>query len=99
MSFGFTFFFAEESVVAAGVASTEEAKRLTGRDEAEETIGVAVAVAVFEVAVTICLLFPPRRFSEGTLERTPEGTAGISKTLRQRGHLKGAWPIQFESEL
>jgi len=68
-------------VEAADAASTEEAKRLTGKYEAE-TVGRTAADA--------CLLLLPRRFS------TRMGvTAGISKTARHRGHLKGALPISF----
>ena len=63
--------------MAAGVASTEEAKRLAGNDEAE-TIGVTGAVAG-----AISLLFLT----------SAAGGAGISKTLRHTRHLKGTWAI------
>ena len=102
ISFGFTFVFpevpAEEAVEEVVeeveiVASTEEAKRLMGRDEAEET---AVGVAITDAEVAACLPLPlPPHFS------TTAGTAAetvvvgmIPKTLRHTGHLKGAWPIQ-----
>jgi len=88
ISFGLTFFFADkpavEEIEAIGeegrVASTEEAKRLTGRDEAE-TVWVAVTVAA-------CLLFLPRGFSTTSVAGTAAVGAGAngisSKTLRHR---------------
>ena len=83
ISFGFTFFAEDKPVVeeVVTVASTEEAKRLTGRDEAEETIGEAIkatAAAWFSTTAGIGI---------GGAE------AGISKTARHIGHLKGASPI------
>ena len=65
------------------VASTVEAKWLTGRDEAKMAVAVVVAV---------CLPFPflPRPLSaEAAAEATTTAVAvvGISKTVRHTGHL------------
>ena len=87
ISFGFTCFFADkpavegvETIKEEGVASTEDAKRLTGSDEAE-TVWVAVTVAA-------CLLFLPRGFSTTSVAGTAAVGAGAngisSKTLRHR---------------
>jgi len=62
-----------------GPARTEEAKRLTGKEEAE-TVEVEVAVAAD------CLPCVPRLFSAAT-------AVGISKTARHTGHFKGGWSI------
>jgi len=66
------------------VTSTEEAKRLAGKEDAEAKVAVAVEVAA-------CLPFLPRRFS--TIGAAAVASVGISKTARHTGHLKGALPI------
>ena len=76
---------AMEEEVTVAVASTEAAKKLTRRDEAE-------TVAV--VAVATCLPFLPRRFSTATgIPGAAIEEAGISKTARHTGHLKGGLSI------
>ena len=84
ISFGFTFAVEEPE---AAVASTEDAKRFTGKDEAEAK---AEAVEV-EDEVAACL---PRRFSTATgIPGAAIEEAGISKTARHTGHLKGGLSI------
>ena len=81
MSFGFTFFPADDPAAEVPstvlwVASTEEAKRLAGRDEAKEALGGSDFV-----------LFSRLLFSSAA------AAAGISKMARHTGHLKGALPV------
>ena len=104
----------DEEVTAAEedevVACTEEAKRLTGRDEAETVFVTVVTAAGLEALAALISLRLPRRFSIITpeagagigAETVAETVAvdGISKTLRQTGHLNGALPIHnFKGKL
>ena len=67
----------------AAVASTVEAKWLTGRDEAEMAVAVVVAVC-------LPFTFLPRPFSTAAAAGTTTtavAVVGISKTARHTGHL------------
>ena len=78
--------YGEKAAAAAAAASTEETKGFAGKNEAVEVEVEATLEAILEGIL------------EGTVEAilggSVERAAGISKTARQRGHLKGAWPLR-----